>query len=136
RGDESNRGESAQTSGVRVMSSSSPSSERSNPFTGAGGESRSGDGDRVTAERGELEQAQAELRAAKEAAEEANHAKDRFLAILSHELRTPLSPILAAVQVLELEANLPAQVREALDVIKRNAELEARLIDSLLDVTQ
>ena len=90
----------------------------------------------VSADRAELENAQAELRAAKEAAEEANQAKDRFLAILSHELRTPLSPILAAVQVLELEPNLPPQVREALDVIKRNAELEARLIDDLLDVTQ
>ena len=98
--------------------------------------SQHGDGDAVSAERAALEKAQAELRAAKEAAEEANQAKDRFLAILSHELRTPLSPILAAVQALELETNLPPQVREALDVIKRNAELEARLIDDLLDVTQ
>jgi signal transduction histidine kinase/ActR/RegA family two-component response regulator len=110
-------------------------SEQSNAsMTSAGPGRRGGDG--AGSERAELEKAQVELRAAKEAAEEANQAKDRFLAILSHELRTPLSPILAAVQALELENNLPPQVREALDVIKRNAELEARLIDDLLDVTR
>src|SRR5206468_7889315 len=59
----------------------------------------------------------------------ANAAKDQFLALLSHELRNPLSPVIAMVG--ELEANVPdsAQVREALEVIRRNVELEARLID-------
>ena len=66
----------------------------------------------------------------------ANAAKDQFLALLSHELRNPLSPVIAMVG--ELEANVPdsAQVREALKVIRRNVELEARLIDDLLDVTR
>ncbi|PYJ25416.1 MAG: hypothetical protein DME91_03995 [Verrucomicrobia bacterium] len=66
----------------------------------------------------------------------ANAAKDQFLALLSHELRNPLSPVIAMVG--ELEANVPdsAQVREALEVIRRNVELEARLIDDLLDVTR
>ena len=66
----------------------------------------------------------------------ANAAKDQFLALLSHELRNPLSPVIAMVG--ELEANMPdsAPVREALEVIRRNVELEARLIDDLLDVTR
>jgi PAS domain S-box-containing protein len=81
--------------------------------------------------------AEQEARAAKDAAEAANRAKDRFLAVLSHELRTPLSPILATVQALELEeGQLSPALREAIDVIKRNAELEARLIDDLLDLTR
>lgn len=66
----------------------------------------------------------------------ANAAKDQFLALLSHELRNPLTPVLAMVS--ELEATLPDSeaVREALDVIRRNVELEARLIDDLLDLTR
>jgi len=66
----------------------------------------------------------------------ANAAKDQFLALLSHELRNPLSPVIAMVG--ELEASVPdsPSVREALEVIRRNVELEARLIDDLLDVTR
>jgi PAS domain S-box-containing protein len=70
------------------------------------------------------------------AAEAANHAKDQFLAVLSHELRTPLSPVLSTVQALESEPSLPAELRDALDMIRRNVELEARLIDDLLDLTR
>lgn len=67
---------------------------------------------------------------------DANAAKDQFLALLSHELRNPLSPVIAMVG--ELEANIPdsQSAREALEVIRRNVELEARLIDDLLDVTR
>jgi len=66
----------------------------------------------------------------------ANAAKDQFLALLSHELRNPLSPVIAMVG--ELEASIPDSppVRQALEVIRRNVELEARLIDDLLDVTR
>src|SRR5438034_9882003 len=66
----------------------------------------------------------------------ANAAKDQFLALLSHELRNPLSPVIAMVG--ELEATVPNSPpgREALEVIRRNVELEARLIDDLLDVTR
>ncbi|HEV8185286.1 MAG TPA: ATP-binding protein [Chthoniobacterales bacterium] len=66
----------------------------------------------------------------------ANAAKDQFLALLSHELRNPLSPVIAMVG--ELEANAPdsPEVRRALEVIRRNVELEARLIDDLLDITR
>lgn len=66
----------------------------------------------------------------------ANAAKDQFLALLSHELRNPLSPVIAMVG--ELEASTPdsPSTRHALEVIRRNVELEARLIDDLLDVTR
>jgi signal transduction histidine kinase len=66
----------------------------------------------------------------------ANAAKDQFLALLSHELRSPLSPVIAMVGELEAELPNSRPVREALDVVRRNVELEARLIDDLLDVTR
>src|ERR1043166_7028193 len=66
----------------------------------------------------------------------ANAAKDQFLALLSHELRSPLAPVLAMVGELEAEVSNSQPVREALEVVRRNVELEARLIDDLLDVTR
>lgn len=78
----------------------------------------------------------AERRRAKEEAEAASQAKDRFLATLSHELRTPLTPVLALSSVLEQNATLPAHARAQMEVVRRNAELEARLIDDLLDLTR
>ena len=78
-----------------------------------------------------------ELEEAKEAAEAANRAKDQFLAVLSHELRTPLTPALATASSLENAENIdPAELREALGIIRRNIELEARLVDDLLDITR
>lgn len=75
------------------------------------------------------------LRAAKEEADRANRAKDRFLAVLSHELRTPLAPITTAVHVLEKAVRLDGKHRDLLPMIRRNVALEARLIDDLLDLT-
>src|SRR6266446_4541714 len=66
----------------------------------------------------------------------ANAAKDQFLALLSHELRNPLSPVIAMVGELEASAPDSPETRQALEVIRRNVELEARLIDDLLDVTR
>ena len=68
--------------------------------------------------------------------ERANLAKDSFLAMLSHELRTPLTPVLTSVLTLEQAEALPEDVRESLQMIRRNVELEARLIDDLLDLTR
>ena len=76
-----------------------------------------------------------ELSRAKEAAEAANTAKDNFLAVLSHELRTPLTPVLAAVALLKDDHNIPPHVLREIEMIRRNIELEARLIDDLLDLT-
>jgi PAS domain S-box-containing protein len=67
-------------------------------------------------------------------AEAANQAKDKFLATLSHELRTPLTPVLALLSKLERGAG--DEQRRDLAVIRKNVELEARLIDDLLDVTR
>jgi signal transduction histidine kinase/CheY-like chemotaxis protein len=72
-------------------------------------------------------------RAARVEAEAANKAKDRFLAMLSHELRTPLTPVLASVELLHRE--LGSKTDSAVAMIRRNVELEARLIDDILDLT-
>jgi len=87
----------------------------------------------------ELQRGQKELQKTNEELEEkarSNLAKDRFLAALSHELRTPLTPVLASAVALENEQALPENIHESLQMIRRNVELEARLIDDLLDLTR
>jgi two-component system CheB/CheR fusion protein len=75
--------------------------------------------------------------AARAQAEAANQTKDHFMATLSHELRTPLTPVLAVISRLEKRPEpLPSDVRDGLAMIRRNVELEARLIDDLLDLTR
>lgn len=81
-------------------------------------------------------QLDAELKLQKEAAESANAAKDRFLATLSHELRTPLTPILIWAGGMVNDPSVPPEIDEGLRMICRNVELEARLIDDLLDLTR
>jgi PAS domain S-box-containing protein len=76
-----------------------------------------------------------DLLLAKELAEAASQSKDRFLAVLSHELRTPLTPVLITVSSL-LESNSVPALRPTLEMIRRNIELEARLIDDLLDLSR
>ncbi|MFP5286119.1 MAG: ATP-binding protein [Thermoanaerobaculia bacterium] len=76
------------------------------------------------------------LRDTEEELRAANEAKDRFLATLSHELRTPLTPVLALVSSFQEDDRLPPDLRAQLAVIRRNVELEARLIDDLLDLTR
>lgn len=77
-----------------------------------------------------------ELQAQRDAAEAANAAKDRFLATLSHELRTPLTPVLMWAGGTAGQPGLPPDIEEGLQMICRNVELEARLIDDLLDLTR
>ena len=78
----------------------------------------------------------AERRRAEGELTRASAAKDRFLAALSHELRTPLTPVLAISSALERDAALPAAARRQIETLRKNAELEARLIDDLLDLTR
>src|SRR5438034_3268308 len=77
-----------------------------------------------------------QLNIEKIAAERASQAKDDFLALLSHELRTPLTPALVAASYLSEHADLPPEFREEAIAIWRNVQLEAQLIDDLLDVTR
>ena len=76
------------------------------------------------------------MEAAKVAAEAANQAKDRFLASLSHELRTPLTPVLACLSSLEGDPALPGDLGRDIAMMRRNVEMEARIIDDLLDLTR
>ena len=77
-----------------------------------------------------------ELERAKENAEAASAAKDRFLATLSHELRTPLNPILLWADGVLNQPGLDPELEQGLRMVCRNVELEARLIDDMLDLTR
>lgn len=90
----------------------------------------------VVADISEQKQAEQDLERAIAAAEHANAAKDQFLAILSHELRTPLTPVLAILELLRTEESLPASLKDHIDMLWRNVNLEASLIDDLLDLTR
>lgn len=70
------------------------------------------------------------------AAEAASRSKDAFLATLSHELRAPLSPILTWARMLRRGDLDDTQTGKALEVIERNARLQAQLIEDLLDVAR
>jgi len=91
----------------------------------------------------ELERSRQELMAAlheteraRKEAEAAVRTKDQFLALLSHELRTPLAPVLFATEMLSSCTDLPANMLEAVSMIRRNVQLEAHFIDELLDLTR
>ena len=91
---------------------------------------------KVTKDVTERRRADEALRAAKEQAEQASRAKDQFMAVLSHELRTPLTPILATVSFVEKRSDVPEDVRVEIGALRRNVELETRLVNDLLDMTR
>jgi PAS domain S-box-containing protein len=75
-------------------------------------------------------------REAREEAEKADRLKDEFLATLSHELRTPLTSVLGWATLIRSGDIDAANYAVALETIERNARLQARLIDDLLDVSR
>jgi signal transduction histidine kinase len=83
----------------------------------------------------EREQLLAREQAARGEAEAATKAKDRFLAIVSHELRTPLTPILGWVEMLRVNRVHDDKFDYALECIERNARMQAKLVEDLLDVS-
>ena len=78
----------------------------------------------------------AEAQAAREAAEAASRLKDEFLAVVSHELRSPLNPILGCAKLLRTGELTPERREQALKSIERNAQLQAQLVNDLLDVSR
>ncbi len=84
----------------------------------------------------ERRRVEVELQLAKENAEAASAAKDKFLAMLSHELRTPLTPVLIWAAEMSQDRHLSPEMKEGLQMTCRNIELEARLIDDMLDLTR
>ena len=83
-----------------------------------------------------IEERTAELRRLNEELADANRAKDVFLATLSHELRTPLTPVVGWIKLLRNGTLDTSGVAQALDAIERNAWLQSRLIDDLLDTSR
>ncbi|NJO80324.1 MAG: PAS domain S-box protein [Cyanobacteria bacterium RM1_2_2] len=84
----------------------------------------------------EREQLLVREQAAREAAEAASRIKDEFLAVVSHELRSPLNPILGWAKLLRTGQLNPQKTERALEVIERNAQMQAQLINDLLDVSR
>ena len=83
-----------------------------------------------------IEDRTAELKRLNYELAEANRAKDVFLATLSHELRTPLTPVVGWIKLLRSGTLDEKSVAQALDAIERNAWLQSRLIDDLLDTSR
>src|SRR5215207_10568068 len=83
-----------------------------------------------------IEERTAELQRLNFELAEANRAKDVFLATLSHELRTPLTPVVGWIKLLRSGTLDEKSVAQALDAIERNAWLQSRLIDDLLDTSR
>ncbi len=73
---------------------------------------------------------------ARRQAEEANKAKDDFLAVLSHELRTPLNAMLGWVRLLRLDKQNEEMYDKALDAIERSAVVQTKFVEDLLDITR
>lgn len=82
-----------------------------------------------------LRRSEAELQERVHEAEALNRAKDEFLATVSHELRTPLNAILGWSTLLR-RSPLQPQTDKAIEVIHRNAQAQAKLVDDILDVSR
>jgi PAS domain S-box-containing protein len=77
-----------------------------------------------------------ERRQSEEAAREANHRKDEFLAMLAHELRNPLAPISAAAELMEITELDGKRLKDTSRIINRQVRHLTALVDDLLDVSR
>ena len=77
-----------------------------------------------------------ELQRAKEAADQANQAKSRYITGISHELRTPLNSILGYAQLLDNDPTIPTERKQAIRVIRRSGEHLLSLIEGTLDIAR
>jgi PAS domain S-box-containing protein len=75
-------------------------------------------------------------REARSQAERASRMKDEFLATLSHELRTPLNAVLGWANILRLGKRQGEELIQGLDIIERNARIQAQIIEDLLDMSR
>jgi signal transduction histidine kinase len=82
-----------------------------------------------------VEEQQQHIKEAEARAAAMDAAKTHFLALISHELRTPLTPVLFAIAALRADPKVPASVGETLEMIRNNVEIEAALVDDLLDAS-
>ena len=81
---------------------------------------------------GEVEQ----RKRAEEALREADQRKDEFLAMLAHELRNPLAPMRNALEVMKRADSAPDMLRRTREMMERQVQVMARLVDDLLDVSR
>jgi PAS domain S-box-containing protein len=112
--------------------------ERGRMFSDADGDRIVGISRDVTSERAAAEERERLLKGEREARDEAerqSRLKDEFLATLSHELRTPMNAILGWLSILE-DGKPIRKLHSALAVIARNAQMQAKLIDDLLDMNR
>ncbi len=77
-----------------------------------------------------------QLKRAREAAEQANQAKSRYVSAISHELRTPLNSILGYAQILGGDPAMPASRKQALEVIRRSGEHLLSVIEGSMDIAR
>jgi signal transduction histidine kinase/HPt (histidine-containing phosphotransfer) domain-containing protein len=91
--------------------------------------------DQLREEIQQRERAEAELRIAKRAAEEANRAKSEFLASMSHEVRTPIGAIIGLTQVA-LDTELTPEQRECLELIRASGDALLAIVNDALDVSK
>ena len=112
--------------------------ERGRVFSDIEGDRMVGISRDVTAERESLQEREQLLRSAREARDEAerqSQLKDEFLATLSHELRTPMNIVLGWLDILD-KGNSIKDTKSTIAIIQRNAQLQAKLIDDLLDMNR
>ena len=92
--------------------------------------------ERLLMEISEHKKTDVKLQQATQMADRANSAKSRFLSSMSHEIRTPLNSIVGYAHILQKDPLIPVHRRQAVDILKRNGEHLASLIEDILDIAR